>query len=133
MEGIWVGIPPFIILLLFVAQIIGAIQQYEGSIFWAGRNLMILYWKHNKKWPVELKYIGGPPIVTYRNGFLDVELTVMIKVKDKRPRSKVDKVGVTLISNGHSWEGYEYVPVMSTVDYKKITGINLSELAGAEG
>ncbi len=131
MEGIWVG--STFGLFLVVATIIGAIKHYEGIVFWLGRHLMIWYWKNRKKWPVELKYIGGPPIVTYRNGFLDVELTVIIKVKDKRPKSKVDNIGVTLISNGHSWDGYEYVPVMSTVDYKKITDIKLSKLAEAEG
>lgn len=63
MDGIWIGLWAFVGLFIFVASIIGATKQYESIIFYVGRNLMILYWKRNKKWPVELKYIdiGGLP------------------------------------------------------------------------
>ena len=45
-----IGLP----LLFLLAQIVGAMQQLSGPLFWIGRMVMQYRWKRRKEWPVKV-------------------------------------------------------------------------------
>lgn len=130
MDELWIGIWVLVGLFILGASIIGAIKQYEHFLFWIGRKILIWYWKNKNSWPIELSY-SDTPIAVYKGGWASIEMAmenVQLRVRDKHPKTKIDKIGVTLNINGHTMDIYESIPAIPLREYTELTEIELQKL-----
>jgi len=127
MEG-WIWL--IVIVIIVVGQIIGGLQQLETRLFWIGKQMTIRYWKHNKKWPIEVKNTEESSKVNYRpaSGSFEITADVWIRVRKKNAKSKIDNVEIEITSNGHIWKGYEHTLVDLFPSTTKLTDRKLTDL-----
>lgn len=101
-----------IIIILVVVQVVGGLKQIGTPLFWIGKQIAIMCWKHRKMWPIEVKNIGKSAQVIYKpasNSF-EIVVDVGIRVRKKDAKSKIDKVEMELTDNEHIWKCDEYIP-----------------------
>jgi|GEM_PF-6147912 len=123
--GNWIWLSIAVIIIL--AELIGGLKQIGSPLFWLGRAIAIMWWKHKKTWPVKLEYMDRPRC-SWFSVFLDIYVELMIKVRERNSRSKIDSITVKLISNEHSCEGNEYTPVEPPPELPGLTNLPLSQL-----
>lgn len=108
------------------------LKLISSPFSWIVNKSKMAYWKHNKKWPIELKYTGESPEAIYHSHFLEIGLALMIRVKEKNPKFKIDGIKVRLVGNNHIYDVSECT-WGDAGEYSRFKDKRIGDLAEAQG